>query len=1193
MPSKYAKEREALRLSSANNISKYDTERNKLKNSDVSKYDAERKQIKQQTKPEQSGFSPVEKSLKVEEVKSKTKITPNMMGDYFVNNKTTEQVSKEKNTTQNKVKSLLTPEEYNSLPKYGYLPGQTPVKTRNFLGIETKEGKKARQELDTWSKKYPEAYSKLNSYDLSNKDYSKSDAAILSFGDAATLGAASTLANTLYKNNMPAGTENLQIDPMQKAKEQQPGAYTAGTLLGYVTPGSLATKGTGMVAKPIIKKISSNIGKKAAEGAIAGAGLETVEGVIRGESAANIGKRVAAGAALGAAGDVAAYGIGKGIKIIADKIKTGKLHTSAEKETVKNTLIDDAIPDTKKYIATKTTKPNTNIKNVSQKGYTSLIDDLYPISKTNDEAYIKALNSRQADMIAHRSLTTGLVNKNGEVVGKSLADITKSIPKGLENNFEDYLINRRASYWMEQGKKVFPDEAKMTPEKSRAKVAEYEAMHPQFKQLGDEYIKYNQDLTKTWLVDSGIISPEAFDNMVKLDPDYVPFQRQFEDIEKGAGIFAKKGFVNQKNPIKKATGSQRKIIPPIESTIQKTGQYIKAAKRNEVAQSILNDVRMNPEEYSGIIEIVPPKTASLSNDAITDINKILQEEGIDGLVNKFNEPWERQQFFANRGGAIESGANIVTVMENGAPVHMKVNDPDLLKALTNLNPQQATAIIRGVGKITGMMKTLTTGINPVFGLARNVWRDLATGYINSKTIGMNPLGYAQYLWDLTKAIGNTIAEPLGRSKLLPETFQELFAKGGEPMAYFKNIGGGGHVSSISSDRNLLAKAKADILPKSNLRKVASVPGKIYRGIESLNNTLEVAPRLAEFKRNIKNGNSIDKALFESQDLTVNFSRKGNVAKEADAFIPYLNAALQGFDKEIRVYNPMRGNGKNALNSLVKSVYAITIPTMILYAMNHDDTDYKMLSDYQKDNYYNIPKGDGTFWKIPKPREAGVIFGALIERLLRSFKDNDPQAFNRFADTIKQNFKPPTEPVFMPAYDIWSSPEGKDWRGNPIVNQSMLKLSPRYQYDENTSEPGKFIGNLFNISPKKIDATAKSYLGGVAQLGLPATTKGKSVIDTLKSQFTVDPAYNNDIMNDFYNKLNSLEIKANDKDFLSGVSGKLDTRQTTSEEKEVSIMRKYKKQIDDINKIIKATDNIEEKRRLRLQMLQIAKQALEG
>ena len=851
-------------------------------------------------------------------------------------------------------------------------------------------------------------------------------------------------------------------------------------------------------------------------------------------------------------------------------------------------------PDTTKYISTKTVKGESG--NIIKKAYESTIDDLYSIKGVNEESYMKALNTRQVDMIANRSLTTGLVDIKGNVVNESLKDITKEIPKNKELAFSDYMINRHAPSWLEQGRKVFPEEAGVTADVARFKAAKYETDNPEFKQLADRVIKYQQALTKTWLVDNGFMKAETWDTLVKKYPDYTPFQREFADIEKvGKSQSTKGGFVNQTNPIKKATGSIRKLIDPIDTIIERTGQYIKTVKRNDAMMPIVSELQKNPKAYEGVISIVEPKSATLSADALVDVNKILQEDGIDGLIAKFNEPWERQNFLANKGGAVEKGRNIVTVMQNGAPIHLKVNDMDFLKAISNLNPQQATAITRTVGKVTGMMKTLTTGINPVFGLARNIWRDLVTGYVNSKTINANPLRYAQYMWDLTRAVGNTIAEPLGRAEFLPKKLQTLFKKGGNPMAFFKDIGGGGHVSSISSDRNLLKKAKDSIMPKSLKQKVASVPGKILGGIESLNNTLEAAPRLAEAKRVLKKGGTTDEALFESQDLTVNFSKKGNVTKEFDAAVPYLNAAVQGLDKVARVYNPASSGWKNVANSVAKSVYAITIPTIILYAaVNHDDPDYNMLSDYQKDNYFNIPNGDGTFTKIPKPREQGVVFGSLIERTLRLFKDKDPEAFKRFGDTVKQNFMPPYKWIFTPLSETKlfdESNPGYDWRGNPIESQSMQNLSPKNRYDEKTSEPSKFIGGRFNLSPKKLDALAKSYLGGIAQMGLPALTKGKNIMDVLKAQITTDPAYSNDIMNDFYKELDKLQKKANDKDFESGTKGAADTKQKTVEELYVTQMNVFKKAIDTINNRIKETPDDTQKRNLRLGMLSVAKAAI--
>jgi hypothetical protein len=92
-------------------------------------------------------------------------------------------------------------------------------------------------------------------------------------------------------------------------------------------------------------------------------------------------------------------------------------------------------------------------------------------------------------------------------------------------------------------------------------------------------------------VDTGVLSKEQWSGYLEANPHYVPNNRIFSDIERPLFYGAKKGFANQSNPIKKATGSQRKIVSPIESTIEHTAQYVKTAKRNEVMQTLINNIK--------------------------------------------------------------------------------------------------------------------------------------------------------------------------------------------------------------------------------------------------------------------------------------------------------------------------------------------------------------------------------------------------------------------------------------------------------------------------------------------------------------------------------------------------------------------------------------------------------------------------
>ena len=78
----------------------------------------------------------------------------------------------------------------------------------------------------------------------------------------------------------------------------------------------------------------------------------------------------------------------------------------------------------------------------------------------------------------------------------------------------------------------------------------------------------------------------------------------------------------------------------------------------------------------------------------------------------------------------------------------------------------------------------------------------------------------------------------------------------------------------------------------------------------------------------------------------------------------------------------------------------------MYLVNKDREEYKELTTGTKDNYFLIPKGDGTFFKIPKSRELGVLFGALFQRIARAAEgENLDSAFKGYGNSLATSFAP--------------------------------------------------------------------------------------------------------------------------------------------------------------------------------------------
>jgi hypothetical protein len=701
-------------------------------------------------------------------------------------------------------------------------------------------------------------------------------------------------------------------------------------------------------------------------------------------------------------------------------------------------------------------------------------------------------------MQARQILEHNMIDSQGNAVGDSLMKISKQIPASKLSAFEDYQVAKHAPTRMARGESVYNDKLNMTIQKAKMITANYEKSNPEFAKVNEQYHNFDNQLGQHWLVDTGMLKQSQLEQYKQNNPDYTPNNRIFSDLEKNSKFGSKGGFTDQSKPVKQAEGSQRQIVSPLESRIEHVAAYVKTAKQNGAGQAIVKLIQRNPEALKGWAEIV-------HDEPKVNVNDILQKDGPSGLMEHVAQTLDA----AKQKPDLTKG-NIVSVLMNGEVVHLRIHDPQFLEAVGNLSPEAQPAWIEAVGKITHVMKTTTTGVNPIFGLTKNIWKDVPHAFIASKSTN-NPVTFGK---DLIGALVDVIGNR--------ESYQS-----------YKNMGGG-HSSSLSADRNLLAQSKEKLVPSNGLKQTLTRPiTKAYHKLENFNNAIETAPRLAEYNRIVRQGggtyDSKVEGLHQANDLTVNFNKRGNYTKQLDSLFPYLNASVQGLDQLARMFK------SNPVAASVKAAMAISVPTAILYAANHNDPNYQQLSNYIKDNNFLIPNGDGTFTKIPKPREMGMIFSSLIERSMRQWQGNDPKAFQDFSSNLIQNFAPPLvggaisgaqqngalgaplgalrDSIAGPAINLGLN---KDFANRPIVPQDLAKLSPKLQVDAKTSEPAKFLGNLTNTSPKQLDYLAKSYLGGIASLGVPLSTKGGSLGQTLKQQVTADPLYSNDIGNNFYN-----------------------------------------------------------------------------
>ena len=782
--------------------------------------------------------------------------------------------------------------------------------------------------------------------------------------------------------------------------------------------------------------------------------------------------------------------------------------------------------------------------------YRHNVDILNDLKKVDVETFKLAQNSKKVGGTPVAIFNDNLVDRQGNPIGESLKAIKKDFPTDKEqyNDVMNYILHKHNIDRAREGKHVYKD---FESDESKKVADLLEKQHPEWKALNDRLVKFINTFEEEWGHKSGLISDDAWDELKVMYKNYVPTQREFADIElgvrKGSGS---SGFVGQGSTLKKATGSSRDIKDPFENVMSLVNRTVRAARYNEVGQKLVEVINENPERMARYAEIIPETEMVRNPKFIKPLPQIPGYPTPKAVVNTVPEFIERP---------VEINANdksIRTVMVDGKKVNIKFHDRGLLESMEGVYKNvELNDLEKGMNSITTKFKALITTDNPFFAV-RNVARDIPTAYINGSE--KNPVKFF-------KDYGNAMRDI---KKNTPIT-QRYRAMGGEMSNFFNPDESAKAVENLTKDKGVF---------KKSLEK-----------IQGFNNAMESAPRLAEFKRTLNKTGDIQQALYDSAEVTTNFSRGGDWIKKADkTLVPYLNASVQGIDKTIRQVK------NKPLATALKGATIVTLPTLFLDYVNKDNENYKALDNRTKDNNFLIPMGD-TFIKLPKSREMGVLFGSLIERSIRAASLEDG-SFKGFGNTIATNFSP-TNPVesniFSPILNLKGN---KDFANRPIESMSLQDEAVEDRYDEKSTEPAKLLSNAIGkyagLSPKEIDYLFKSYTGVVGQFVQPMTTKatynGKpgNLMMPVKSSFVADPLYSNQEINDFY--LN--------KDMLTQLANKY-TKEKDINPDDVTIADSYKnrfikvsKEMTDLSKAARESTDEAEIKRYRQQMAKIAKEA---
>ena len=689
-----------------------------------------------------------------------------------------------------------------------------------------------------------------------------------------------------------------------------------------------------------------------------------------------------------------------------------------------------------------------------------------------------------------------------------------------------------------------------------------EAAHKLVKDIEDKYVTETHNLwdatnaaTKKILRDSykaGMMSKDAYQYVRDMYSHYIPLRgwdgttadQVWDYIGGGKGAF------NQ--TVKTAHGRTSIADDPIAYIENMAESGILLNNKNWVKQHLMLLAQNHPTSLLTLSKAWYVKSTDANGNeewipATPQITSQMNSNQVKAAIDAFEKKMEQM---AQTGDATQKrdGLNIaypqthseereheVRVMKDGEEYVIYVNgDPQLAQAMNNTRAHrvreiQSGKLDRAAAWLGRKMAAAYTSLSPLF-IPSNYFRDL-TMTLASTAIRED----TKYNYLLRKNLATSWN--LGfmlrdyQSGKLREKVSNGNATPKEQMFYDFMMNGGetGFVSSLDVE-DLKKKFKNDLKDldrwKANPVKVGHT---IMDGIEFLNRAIEDSNRFAVYMTSIQYGRSIDEAVNDAKDVTLNFNRKGTgeygwqMVRNLYLFINPAVQSLQTLGALVK-HHPFKFTAVTA--SWLASGVLVPIVNAALMSMLGGDDD--------KDKYWQFTKWDrrnnAIMWipftheyvKIPLAQEFRAFYGIgdmiaskmmggelaeeswsqYAEDMLGQVVDMLPLDPTGYDGNIAVSLMPNAiRPVFELAFNV-------DFTGKPLFKETEYnKYDPNFtkayvgtpDWLVRASKMVNSIGNdypdvqqnsidafgdpKYNLNnPAVVDHVLSSYLGGAYTMG---------------------------------------------------------------------------------------------------------------
>jgi hypothetical protein len=494
-----------------------------------------------------------------------------------------------------------------------------------------------------------------------------------------------------------------------------------------------------------------------------------------------------------------------------------------------------------------------------------------------------------------------------------------------------------------------------------------------------------RDKTQQILVDSGQETQDTIDLWQEIYPDYVPLNREQEQQAVPAGMRTGQGVDTRGNFSKRAMGSEKAIINPIDALLYQRERAVARAENNEVGKSVYRLALENPN---------PDFWMAINPDAIHSREKLIEElrdmgyEDAEGIAdNIMAEPKERYMrkvresdfvIDPNTGLPIPNskevvdqrisrnarfGDNVLTLKINGRERYVFFNQKDpnavtMVRTLKNLDAQTLNAFLRVNRFFNHYFGQLYTVLNPVFGVVNGI-RDYPFGMANLSTtpIRGKQVQVTKKIFPAMMGIMSVLRKERAGDGTANARWQQIYKEATQAGFQTSNRYG---ILNTGEDQSYIEQTLAKFKDNNSKKAFRYIIGLTY----DFASTIENAVRLAAYQQMREEGYSPQESASVAKNLTINFDKKGSRTAALRSLYLFFNASIRG---TVRLAETLKGPAGKQI--IAGGMLLGIMQALMMAAAGYKDDDPP---EYIKEHNLIIPTGDGKYKTIPMPYGLNIL-----------------------------------------------------------------------------------------------------------------------------------------------------------------------------------------------------------------------------